>query len=155
MDIKRYEPFRDMQMLRNRIDKVFEETFGRLPGDGFGLFHETPALNMYETDTAIKVDVPLPGIKPEEVEVTISGNMLTIKGERHAKEEVKEDKYYRREVSYGALTRSVELPLNADADKAEATFEHGMLTIAFPKTTTTGPKKLEIKQPELQAQHVG
>ena len=150
MDITRYEPFRDMQVLRTRIDKLFEDTFGRLPGDGFGLFRDTPALNMYETDTAINVDVPLPGIKPDEVEVTITGNTLTIKGEHKANEEVKDDKYYRREVRYDTFARTVELPPIADVGNAEATFESGMLTIAFPKTATTEPKKLEIKQPEEQ-----
>lgn len=154
MDLSRYEPFRDMQSLRNGIDKLFEETFGRLPGNGFGLFRDTPALNIYETESEVKVDVSLPGIKPEEVEVTISGSTLTIEGAHEAKDEVKDDKYFRREVQYGSFTRSIELPVNADTDKAEAAFENGMLHIVFPKTVAAESKKLEIRQPELHEQAV-
>ena len=94
-------------------------------------------------------------MKPEEVELTITGTILTIKGEHKAKEEVKQDEYYRRELHYGAFTRSVTLPETADVAKPEATFESGVLTVSFPKVASVEPKRIEIKPKELKARHVG
>jgi HSP20 family protein len=94
-------------------------------------------------------------VKPEEVELTVTGATLTIKGEHKAEEEVKEAHYYRHEMHYGAFTRSVTLPETADVAKPEATFESGILTVSFPKVATVEPKRIEIKPKELKARHVG
>lgn len=146
MSISRWEPVRELLTMREAMDRFFEETFGRPRGEWLAPFREWPALNMYETDGTLKVEVPLPGIKPEEVEVTISGNALTIKGERRAKEEVKEENYYRHEVRYGAFARSVSLPTDVDTSKVEARFEDGVLTVTLPKTAEAQPKRIEVKK---------
>ncbi|HEX6290149.1 MAG TPA: Hsp20/alpha crystallin family protein [Herpetosiphonaceae bacterium] len=156
MAIPRWEPFRDLITLRDSIDRMFEEAFVRVRGngDGFFMLRETPALDIYETDKEIKVEIPLSGIKPEDVEVTLTGTTLMIKGETRAREEVKEDRYYRREVRYGAFTRSVVLPEVADIEKPEATFADGVLVVTFPKVVAVEPKRLEIKQPEKEQEAV-
>jgi HSP20 family protein len=141
--------------LRNRVDHLFESMFSRPRGAWMATIVDYPTLDMYESDGKIKIDVPLPGVKPEEVELTTSGNTLTIKGEHKAKEEVKEADYYRQEMHYGAFTRTVTLPETVDVTHPEAVFENGVLTVSFPKLTTAEPKRIEIKAKELKAKHVG
>jgi HSP20 family protein len=154
-EIERWDPFREMMALRNRVDRLFESMFARPRGASLATIFDYPALDIYESDGKIKVDVPLPGVKPEEVELTTSGNTLTIKGEHKAKEEVKEADYYRHEMHYGAFTRAVTLPETVDAKHPEAVFENGVLTVSFPKMDTEEPKRIEIKQTEPKARHVG
>jgi HSP20 family protein len=154
-DIERWDPFREMMTLRNRVDHLFESMFARPRGAWMATIVDYPTLDMYESDGKIKIDVPLPGVKPEEVELTASGNTLTIKGEHKAKEEVKEADYYRHEMHYGAFTRTVTLPETVDLKQPEAVFENGVLTVSFPKLTTAEPKRIEIKAKELKAKHVG
>jgi HSP20 family protein len=153
--IERWDPFREMMALRNRIDHLIERTFTRPRGEWLATIFDYPAIDMYESDGKIKIDVPLPGVKPEEVELTITGNTLTLKGERKAKEEVKEDNYYYHEMHYGAFTRSVTLPETVDVKQPEASFENGVLTVSFPKLATVEPKRIEIKPKELKARQVG
>ena len=155
MSMSRWEPFRDMLAMRELFNRFFDEAVLR-PSEEWITARTGPALDVYETDDAIKIDVPLPGIKPEEVEVAITGNILTIKGEHKAKQEVKDEHYYRREVHYGAFTRSVALPEAASTEQPEATFADGVLTLTFKKVATAQPKRIEIKQPEeLKARQVG
>lgn len=146
MSIRRWEPFREMLALRDAMDRLFEEAFVRPRGEWFPVAREGLALDMYETDDAIKVEATLPGVEPEEVDITVTGNTLTIKGERRAKEEVKEENYYRREVHYGAFSRSVTLPASVDTEKAEAEFEAGILTLTFPKVAEAKPKRIKVKK---------
>jgi HSP20 family protein len=154
-EMERWEPFREIVALRNRIDQMIENTFARPRGEWLATIFEEPAVDLYENDGRIKLDVPLPGVKPEEVELTVTGNTLTIKGERKSKEEVKKENYYRHETHYGAFTRTVPLPEIADMQQPEATFERGVLTVSFPKLKTVEPKRIEIKTSEPKALEVG
>ena len=154
-EMERWEPFREIVALRNRIDHLVENAFARPRGEWLATIFDEPAVDLYETDGRIKLDVPLPGMKPEEVELTVTGKTLTIKGERRSKAEVKKEDYYRHETRYGAFTRSVTLPEMADMGQPEATFEHGVLTVSFPKVTTEPPKRIEIKTREPKALEVG
>jgi HSP20 family protein len=154
-EIERWDPFREIMTLRNRIDHLLESAFVRPRGEWFATIFDEPALDMYEADGKIKVDIPLPGVKPEEIELSISGKTLTIKGERKAKEEVKKEDYYRHEMHYGAFTRAVTLPETVDVAKPEATFENGVVTVSFPKVATMEPKRIEIKAIEPKALEVG
>ena len=154
-EIERWEPFREMMTLRSRIDHLIESAFARPRGEWLATIFDYPALDMYESDGKIKLDVPLPGVKPEEVELSISGNTLTIKGERKAKEEVKEEAYYRHEMHYGAFSRAVVLPETVDVAKPEATIENGVLTVSFPTLKGVEPKRIEIKATEPKARQVG
>ncbi len=149
-EMQRWDPFQEMMTLRNRIDHLIESTFTRPRGEWLATIFDYPAMDMYETDGKIKVDVPLPGMKPEEVELSITGNTMMIKGERKAKEEVKEENYYRHEMHYGTFTRAVTLPETVDVAKPEATFENGVLMVTFPKVATPAPKRIEIKPIEVK-----
>jgi len=142
----RWEPFRDLISLREAMDRLFEESFVR-PRVGWlaPVGAETLAVDMYETDDAVVVKSAIPGIKPEELDVSVTGDTLTIRGETRAEEEVKEENYIRRERRYGSFCRSLSIPVSVVADKAEAEFEHGVLTLTLPKAEEVKPKAITVK----------
>jgi len=145
-DLVRWEPFEELISLRDAMNRLFEESFVRPWGSWLTPFtRETLALDMYETDDEIVVKASLPGVKPEDVDVTISGNVLTIKGETKAEEKVEKANYIRQERRYGAFSRSVTLPTDVDVDKATAEFENGVLTLTLPKAEAVKPKVIKVK----------
>ncbi len=141
-----WDPSREMVSLREAMDRLFSESFIR-PWFGAGAIPEggTLALDMYETDDQVVVEAGMPGVKPEEIDVQVTGSVLTIKGER--REEKKEEKasYIHQERHYGSFQRSVTLPTEVDVNKAEAKFEHGVLTLTLPKSEVVKPKTIKIK----------
>lgn len=145
-NLVRWEPFRDLMSLREAMDRLFEESFVR-PRTGWlapaGV--EALAVDMYETPDAIVVKSAVPGIKPEELDISITGDTLTIKGETKTEEEVKEANYLRRERRYGAFSRSLTIPVPVVADKAEAEFENGVLTLKLPKAEEVKPKAIKVQ----------
>lgn len=142
----RWEPFRELLSMREAMDRLFEESFLRPRGRWLVPFDvEALAVDMYETDDKIVVKASLPGVKPEEVDISVTGNTLTIKGETKAEEEVKEENYIRRERRYGAFSRSLSLPTQVEVEKAEAAFENGVLTLSLPKAEAVRPKAIKVK----------
>ncbi len=142
----RWQPFDELVSLRDAMDRVFEDSFIR-PRWGWmaPMGAANLAIDMYETKDEVVVKAALPGIKPEEVQVSITGNTLTIKGESKEENEVNEKDYIRKERRYGSFTRSVTMPSGLKADKAEATFEDGVLTLKVPKSEEVKPKTIKIK----------
>jgi HSP20 family protein len=146
-DLIRWDPVRDMVSLRDAMDRLFEESFVRPRGAWPTLTggEQTLALDVYETDDDLVVEASLPGVKPEEVDISIVGNTLIIKGEHEEKHEKQEEgKYYSRERRYGAFQRSMSLPVDVNADKAQATFEDGVLKLSLPKAEEAKPKRIEV-----------
>lgn len=143
--IERWDPFREIRALRDSFNRFFDEMLLRPSSDWLAGFRDQPAMNVYETDKGMTIEVHVPGIKREELDISLSGNTLTIKGERRTSEEVKEEHYLRREVHYGSFMRRVTLPDHLDLEKPEATFADGVLKITFPKLAAPQPKKIEIK----------
>jgi len=131
------------------MDRLFEDSFVR-PSRGVSALGEVaaPALDVYQTPTEIVVKAALPGLKPEDVNIDITGETLEIKGERKAEQEIKKDDYLYQERRYGAYSRSVVLPSGLKTDKAEATMEDGILTLTIPKVEEVKPKKISVKAKE-------
>lgn len=119
----------------------FLDTFENLER-GFTNF--VPAIDVYEEKDNVVVEATLAGIKPEEVELNVHDDVLTLEGKRETSSEVDEKNYYRKEVRSGSFHRSVVLPASVQADKAEAKFENGMLKVILPKENTTKPKNIKI-----------
>jgi HSP20 family protein len=142
----RWDPFRDALSLRGAMDRLFEDSFvtprfGWLaPTSAAGL-----ALDVYETKDEVVVKAALPGVKPDETQVTITGDTLTIRGESKEEKEIKEENYIRKERNFGSFARCVTLPAGLKADKAEATFENGVLTLKIPKSEEVKPKSIKVK----------
>jgi HSP20 family protein len=144
------EPLRS---LRGEMDRLFDR-FSR----GFGLpslepfwssevEFETPAVDLTEDDKAFTITAELPGIDEKEIDVTVSGGMLVIKGEKKQEKEEKNKNYYVSERSYGAFQRSFSLPEGVDQDKIAADFSRGVLTVTLPKSADAqkAQKKIEVK----------
>ncbi len=143
--IVRWEPFRELSSLRDMMDRWFEESFFRMPTP-FTLWGEgTLAVDMYETKDGVVVKTAIPGVKPEDIDVSVTGDVLTIKAETKEEEEVKQENYLRRERRFGSFCRSVTLPGGLLTDKAEANYTNGILTLTFPKAEEVKPKSIKIR----------
>ena len=140
----RWEPAREMMTLREAMDHLFDDAFTRplsLSGNSWSI----PAVDMYQTDNEVVVKAALPGIKADEVQLNVTGEVLTIKGETKQENETKEKAYHIREQRWGTFERSLVLPTEVVADKAKADFENGILTITLPKAEEVKPKTINIK----------
>ena len=128
--------------LRREIDRLFEDTFGR--GEGTNTW--SPAVDVRESEKELRLEVELPGINPEEVEVTADNGVLTIRGDKKTerKEGDEESRYHVVERSYGTFMRSFQLPQGLDESKIEADYNNGILAIHLPKTALPQPRKIEI-----------
>ena len=145
-NITRWDPFGEMVSLRQAMDRLMEDSFvsptslRTVRGEQLN-----PALDVHQNADEIVVTATLPGMKPEDVEITITGQTLSIRGELKADESVESDQYLYRERRFGSFHRQLELPTRVEGDRAEATFENGVLRLAIPKAEDTKPRQIEIK----------
>jgi HSP20 family protein len=143
MAIERWDPFRDVVSLRDAVGSLLQESFVR-PGGIAGGGASTLPLDVHETETEFVVKASLPGVKPEDVQITVHGDTVTIRGEVKAEEEKKGQTWHLRERRSGSFQRSVSLSTPIDSDKANARFDHGVLTLTLPKTEKARPKQIKI-----------
>jgi HSP20 family protein len=144
--VNTWDPFAEMADLRRMTDQVFGEFFGRTPSrmaSAEGLW--SPKVDIHETKDAIRLTAELPGVKQEDIHVSIEGDSLTLQGERKNQEEVKEDQYYRIERSYGKFLRSILLPSLVDASQVKATYRDGVVEIQLPKKAEAKPKEIKVE----------
>ncbi|MFO7773026.1 MAG: Hsp20/alpha crystallin family protein [Dehalococcoidia bacterium] len=146
MAMEKWHPLTDLMSLRQAMDRLFEDSFVR-PSRALAAIGEAaaPALDVYQTPNEVVVKAALPGLKPEDVNIDITGDTLTIKGESKAEQEIKREDYLYQERRYGAFSRSVVLPGGLNSDKAEATMEDGVLTLTIPKAEESKPKAISVK----------
>ncbi len=142
-NLTRWEPMREMMTLREAMDRLFDDAFTR-PISLRGV-STVPAIDMYQTNDAVVVKAALPGLKPEEVQISVTADVLTLRGESKQVDEQKEATYHIREQRFGVFERSVMLPTDVQTDKAKADFENGLLTITLPKAEAVKPKTINIK----------
>ena len=131
--------------LKEEMDKVFEDFFGRA---GFPSLREggwMPAVDIHETKKDIVVTMDIPAIDPKEVSITVVDDKLTVKGERKRETEVKEEDFYKNERLCGSFQRTVQLPTEVEGDKAKATYKDGVLKIVVPKSRKAVPKEIRIE----------
>lgn len=142
--IVRTDPVASSLKLRDAMDRLISDSFVRpfWPFDStVGAFN----VDMYETADAVVVKAAIPGIQSEDLNITVSGDLLTIQGETTQEEETKEATYYVRERQYGSFSRTLTLPASVVADKAEAEFENGILRLSLPKAAEAKPKVITVK----------
>lgn len=143
-NLVRWEPFRDLVSLREAMDRLFEESVVRPRAGWIAPVGEgTLAVDMYETDDAVVVKSAIAGIKPDDLDISVVGDTLTIKGETTTAEQVNEENYIYRERRYGSFCRALTVPVVAD--QAEADFENGVLTLTLPKAEEVKPKAIKVK----------
>jgi|SRR5579859_52806 len=149
MSLMRFDPERELWSLRDAMNRLMEESFvvpsmlGELRGSGrsWGL-----AVDMFETDDHLVVRASVPGIKPENLDITVQGETLTIKGElKEEQEEKQQGRYHVRERRQGAFSRTLTLPFPIQSDKVEATFDNGVLTLTLPKAEELKPRSIKVQ----------
>jgi HSP20 family protein len=147
-----WRPMRELETIRQRMDDLFERMSERVFGPGQrerSVWGETEALapaieSHVEKDTLI-VKADLPGIDPKEVSISVTGNQLTIEGERKREEKKEEKDYFYRELAYGKFSRTMTLPESVDADKVKANYKNGVLEITMPAPKQITGKKIQIE----------
>ncbi len=143
-NLTRWEPVREMMTLREAMDRLFDDAFTRplnLRDGGWS----APAIDMYQTDDEVVVKAALPGFKADEVQISVTGDMLTLKGEMKHEEDTKDKAWHIREQRWSSFERSITLPTDVKADKASADFENGILTVTLPKAEEVKPKTITVK----------
>jgi HSP20 family protein len=141
--IERGEPVRDIQGEMNRL---FDSFFGRpmATGTGTGSRVWFPVVDMYETKDDLLLNFELPGVGEKDVSLSITGDLLTVRGERHFRQELKDDHAYHIERAYGRFERAVQLPMPVQAGRVTATFRDGVLEVKLPKAEEIRPKEIKI-----------
>lgn len=141
--IRRWDPYREMMMLRNSTNRVVDRELALSPGT-WKSFNWSVALDVVENEDEYLVKASLPGINPDDLEITFEDNLLTLKGEVKEENEVDETRYHLRERRYGSFTRTIKMPSGIQSDKIEANYDKGVLELHLPKVEEVKPKKIAI-----------
>ena len=146
MALVKWDPFRDVAELQHRINRMFDDSFGRSRemDDEINLHAWRPAVDIYEAENGIVVAVELPGVSKESVSVEVKDDVLTLTGERLENPAISEDSYYRRERLFGPFKRSFTLNQNIKPDQIKATFKDGVLQIEIPRPVQEQPKQVTV-----------
>jgi HSP20 family protein len=147
MNIVRWAPFRETVSLSQLMDRLLEDSVARpwpVRRNGDSRVIALP-LDVYATESELVIKASVPGIDPEQIEVTLEGDCLTIKGERKEEQEIKRESYVRQERYYGTFFRQVTLPENMRGGDATASYENGVLTITVPKAEEAKPRQIKVK----------
>lgn len=138
MAIIRWEPFRD-------LERIFEDGFGGIP---FSQMSMDLAVDVYEKDNTVVAEMSLPGIDPDNLDISVEDDLLRVTGSREEEQETKEKQYYSKEIRRGAFERTVRLPAQVEADAAEAEYKDGVLRITLPKKSeeVVPRKKITVKK---------
>ncbi len=146
MAVVKWDPFRDLLSIQDRMNRLFEQTLSRSrPEEGISTSTWAPAVDIYETPENIVLKAELPGLSREDIEIHVRDNMLTLKGERRFSKDVQEENYLRIERAYGAFERSFTLPTTIRQDTIRAVFRDGVLEVTLPKAEGARPKKIPIE----------
>ena len=144
-DIMEWKPFREVSRLRREMDRLWDDYFG--PGRRAlqPMAEWAPAVDVSETGDRIVIKAEVPGIEVKDIDISLSGDVLTIKGEKKSEREETKENYHLVERSCGSFFRSLKLPAAVEVDKIEAIYEKGVLTVTCPKKEEVKPKTIEIK----------
>jgi HSP20 family protein len=145
-DLARWDPVSDIVSLREAMNRLFEDSFIRprdwpTTAEGMGML----PLDVYESNDEVTVRASIPGVNPDNIDISVIGATLTIKGEKSEDREEKKGNYHLRERHYGAFQRSVNLPSQVNVDRSQAEFKDGVLTLTLPKVEAAKPRSIKIK----------
>jgi HSP20 family protein len=146
MAIVRFDPFRDLAGMQDRINRIFGEAYLRNDDDVLNRGDWRPPVDIYENDQhEIVLRAELPGLKREDLDIRVENNTLTLRGERKHDAEVKQESYHRVERSYGAFSRSFSLPATVNTEQVKAVFADGVLTITLPMREEARPRQIQVQ----------
>jgi len=145
MAILRWSPFRDLMGIQQEVNRLFDDLMTRRTEAGLEGAVWVPAVDVSESGDSVNVKVEAPGVKKEDIKISVTDNVLTVRGEKKMEKETSEENYHRIERVYGNFIRSIELPTVVQADKVKAGFKDGVLTIVLPKSEEVKPKEIAIE----------
>ncbi len=143
--LTRFEPFRELSTLQDRMNRLFRASFDDAGRDeSLTTSSFAPAVDVYEDEHKVTLKIEVPGIDEKDIDVRVENNTLTVHGERKIEKEEKEENYRRVERQYGAFTRTFTLPTTVDTDNVAATYDKGVLKINLPKKAEAKPKQIKV-----------
>lgn len=146
MNLVRWDPYRELEEMTNRLNRLFGRATATVDGNEMMVRADwTPSVDISETDEEFQIKAELPGVKKEDVKVTLENGILTLQGERKQEREDKDLKFHRIERSYGQFVRSFTLPDLVDDAKVKAEYKDGVLNLRLPKSEKAKPKAIEVK----------
>ncbi len=149
MSIVKWSPLKELEEMRKEMDRLFEEFFTTIPRRRRWIKPETgvivPNIDLYDRKGEIVLKVDLPGVKKEDIDLSITKDTITLKGEIKRDEDVKEEDYYANERSCGSFTRTISLPMEVDSENAKASYKNGVLEVILPKKEEARPKEIKIE----------
>jgi HSP20 family protein len=147
MSMSRWDPFQDLLSFRDELNQTLNRWFRSEERQErtAAARRWTPVLDVVESKDAYRIDLEVPGVRPEDIEVTIDQGMLTIQGERRSEQETRDRRYHRIERRYGAFRRSITLPANVDTDRIQADYDNGVLRLTAPKTEAAQPRHIAVQ----------
>jgi HSP20 family protein len=144
MAITRWDPFRDVLSLQNRLNSLFQE-YNRGEGDALTTAAFVPPVDVYEDEHKIVLKLEVPGLKESDLDIQIENNVLTVKGERKFEKEEKEENFHRIERRYGSFYRSFTIPNTVNPDSVKASYEAGVLKVELEKRAEAKPKQIKVE----------
>ena len=145
LELVPWKPFGQLSTLRGEMDSLWNQFFNRTPFPGYVTQEWMPTVDVSETKDKLLVKAELPGVDKKDVKVSISGDLITIKGEKKKEEEEKDEHHYCIERYCGSFQRVVQLPANVKSDKVKATFDKGVLKVTLPKVDEAKQKEIDIE----------
>ena len=142
--LTRFEPFRELTTLQDRMNRLFRDTYGDGRDEALTTSNFAPPVDVYEDEHNITLKIEVPGIEEKDIDVRIENNTLTVHGERKFEKEEKEENFRRVERQYGSFTRSFTLPTTVDADKVQAHYDRGILKVQLAKKAEAKPKQIKV-----------
>lgn len=151
--LTRFDPVGEALSLRQAMERLFDDSFVNPSGWlTVASGQVSPLVDVYETNDDIVVEASMPGLSADNVNISLTGQTLVLRGELQAGEQAADARYLIRERRFGSFQRQIALPVRVDGDHAEATFEHGVLTLRIPKAAEVKPRQIQIKTGEAQKQ---
>ena len=142
--ITRWDPFREMTTLQDRMNRLFNDQFGAMTRDESLTGSFVPPVDVYEDENTIQVRLEVPGIDEKDIDIRMENNVLTVRGERKFEKDEKEENFHRVERRYGSFTRSFTLPSTVNSDDVQADYDKGVLTIRLAKRAEAKPKQIKV-----------
>jgi HSP20 family protein len=147
MAITRFDPFRDMAVLQDRMNRLFNDSYGGRNQEDHMLSRGTwiPPVDIYEVDGELVLKAELPDMKREDIDVTVENNTLTVRGDRKLDNEIKQENFHRVERAYGSFVRTFSLPPTVDTGKIGAEYKDGVLTVKLPMREEAKARSIDVR----------
>ncbi len=142
--ITRWDPFREMSTLQERMNRLFSDQLGAITHDEALTGNFVPPVDVYEDENSIQVRLEVPGIEEKDIDIRLENNVLTVRGERKFEKEEKEENFHRIERRYGSFTRSFTLPSTVNPEDVQADYDKGVLRIRLAKRAEAKPKQIKV-----------